>query len=518
MTSTGKITSDAINHEFGEIRIDPSGAVPLWVDGKAATTSQTMASIQPANGELLAERCWASRDDVSAAVSAAARAAPAWRAMGMLERGERLQELSRRIAARVDDLALIDALDTGSPLRAMRAGALKGAQQLGLNGACGIELHGRTIPASPSGWHLTKLEPFGVVGAISAYNHPTLFACQKMGPALVAGNTVVLKPSEQASISAVAIAALSGDLLPPGVLNVVPGDRNAGESLVSSPLVPRISFTGGVPSGLAVQRTAISSGRIKHVTLELGGKNPMIVFADVDPAAAATAAVKGMNFTRVQGQSCGSTSRLLLHRAIADEVVDLIIKHVEAIRLGVPDDPDTEMGSLVSIEHQRRVLTMIERAAADGATIATGGGVPDAELGLADGAFVVPTVLTNVEPDSYIAQTEVFGPVLSILVWDDLDTALDVANSVDFGLTASVWCNDINAALTTADRLDAGYVWINDVETRYSGVPFGGWKQSGIGSEQALLQEIETYTRSKSINIAVNSAATAPLHREARSH
>ncbi len=423
----------------------------------------------------------------------------------MVERGERIQELARRIAARIDDLALIDALDTGSPLGAMRASGAKGAQQLGLNGAVGIELHGSTIPATATGWHLTKHEPFGVVGAIAAYNHPTLFTCQKIGAALVAGNTVVLKPSEQASISAVAIAALSADLLPPGVLNVVPGGRDAGEALVAHPAVERIAFTGSVPSGLAVQRTAMASGRIKHVTLELGGKNPMLVLADVDTDVAAAAVVKGMNFTRVQGQSCGSTSRVLLHESIADHVVERVVRTVEALRLGLPDDPSTQMGSLVSREHQQRVLGMIDRAVADGATVVSGGGQPDRSLGLDDGAFVAPTVLTDVRSDSHIAQTEVFGPVLSVLRWTDLDEAIAVANSVEYGLTASVWTSDIDAALSTADRLDAGYVWINDVETRFSGVPFGGWKQSGIGTEQALLHEIESYTRVKSINIAVGA-------------
>jgi acyl-CoA reductase-like NAD-dependent aldehyde dehydrogenase len=488
--------------DLGALVVDGGGSVPLWIGGEGIAGSSTVDDRSPATGEPLAVVSQADGGDIDRAVASARAAAAGWRGLGLPERAARVAELARRLEARLDAFALVDALDTGSLVAPMRAGAGKGAAQLRGNAGVGIELQGRTIPASSSGWHLTKREPFGVVGAISAFNHPTLFACQRIGPPLVAGNTVVLKPSEQAPISAVALAALSADLLPPGVLNVVPGGASAGAALVGHPDVLRIAFTGSVSTGLAVQQAAAASGVVKHVTLELGGKNPLLVLADVDPRVAAAVAVKGMNFTRVQGQSCGSTSRLLVHSSLHDAVVEEVVRLVEAIRIGMPEDSEAEMGSLVSHEHRDRVVRSVEQSVAEGGVLLTGGG-PPVDAGLAGGAFMAPTVVDGVDPTMTIARHELFGPVLSVLGWDDLDEAVEIANAVPYGLTASIWTNDLTLALTTADRLDAGYVWINDIETRYTGVPFGGWKQSGIGSEQAMVHELESYTRVKAINIGL---------------
>ena len=488
--------------DLGALVVDGDGTVPLWINGAAAAASATVEDHSPATGERLAMVAQADTADVDRAVHAAVAAGPGGRGLGLPERAARVAELARRLEANLDGFALLDALDTGSLVGPMRAGAGKGATQLRGNAGVAIELQGRTIPASATGWHLTKREPYGVVGAISAYNHPTLFACQRIGPPLVAGNTVVLKPSEQAPISAVALAALSADLLPPGVLNVVPGGAAVGAAIVGHPAVPRIAFTGSVSTGLAVQEAAARSQTIKHVTLELGGKNPLLILADVDPTVAATVAVKGMNFTRVQGQSCGSTSRLLVHSSLHDAVVDELVRLVEGIIIGLPDDGDAEMGSLVSHEHRDRLIRFVAQSVDEGGTLLTGGRTP-ADERLASGAFMTPTVVDGVDQSMTIAQQELFGPVLSVLEWDDLDEAVAVANAVPYGLTASIWTNDLTTALTTADRLEAGYVWINDIETRYTGVPFGGWKQSGIGSEQAMVHELESYTRLKAINIGL---------------
>jgi acyl-CoA reductase-like NAD-dependent aldehyde dehydrogenase len=488
--------------DLGALVVDGDGQIPLWIDGQPADGSSTIEDRSPATCERLATVAHAGPADIDRAIDAAQAASAGWRGLGLPERAARVAELARRLEAHLDAFALVDALDTGSLVAPMRAGAAKGAAQLRGIAGVGIELQGRTIPASATGWHLTKREPYGVVGAIAAYNHPTLFSCQRIGPPLVAGNTVVLKPSEQASISAVALAALSADLLPPGVLNVVPGGADAGAALVGHPAVPRLAFTGSVTTGLAVQESAARSGTIKHVTLELGGKNPLLVLPDVDAATAAAVAVKGMNFTRVQGQSCGSTSRLLVHASLHDAVVEEVVRLVERIRIGLPDDGDAEMGSLVSHAHRDRVIGAVDRSIDEGGALVTGGRPPDSAA-LAAGAFLTPTVVDGVDSSMSIAQQELFGPVLSVIEWADLDEAIDVANSVPYGLTASIWTNDITTALTTADRLDAGYVWINDIETRYTGVPFGGWKQSGIGSEQAMVHELEGYTRIKAINIGL---------------
>jgi betaine-aldehyde dehydrogenase len=474
-----------------------------WIGGRfVAGTGPEVDDRAPATGELLTRVQLASGHDVAAAVSAAREAQPAWAALSIRERAERMEELADRLLAHADRFGRLDSRDTGSPLTPMTNGTRKGALYLKQLAGTALELQGRTIPASAAGWHLTRPAPWGVVGAITAYNHPTLYSCQKAGPALIAGNTIVIKPSEQAPLSTLAFAALTEDLLPPGVLNVVPGHAEAGAALVGHPDVPRITFTGSVASGQAVQRTVADSGRVKSVTLELGGKNPIVVFEDADPVEAATAAVRGMNFMRVQGQSCGSTSRLIVHRDVREAVTAEILAQVARIAIGLPEVDGTQMGSLISPEHRDRVLGFVEVGRADGGELLAGGGPPKAAE-LANGAYVLPTVFGGVRPDHRLAREEVFGPVLAVMEFAGEAEAIALANGTDYGLTASVWTRDIDRALRAADAIEAGYVWVNDVETRYTGVPFGGWKQSGVGTEQSLVDDLVQFTRTKSVNIAV---------------
>jgi betaine-aldehyde dehydrogenase len=474
-----------------------------WIDGGVRDAAgPEVDDHEPATGRPLARVQLAAAADVGAAVDAARRAGPEWARLSIRERAERMEALADRLIASADRFGRLDCRDTGSPLTPMTMGARKGALYLKQLAGAALELQGRTIPASATGWHLTRRAPWGVVGAITAYNHPTLYSCQKAGPALIAGNTIVIKPSEQAPLSTLLFASLTEDLLPPGVLNVVPGRAEAGAALVTHPDVARVAFTGSVATGLRIQSAVADSGRIKSVQLELGGKNPIVVFADADVDQAADATVRGMNFMRVQGQSCGSTSRLIVHRELRDAVSEAIVARVEKIRIGLPEAEGTQMGSLISPEHRDRVLGYVDTGLTDGAELLTGGGAPD-DPELAGGAYVVPTVFASVKPGHRLAQEEVYGPVLSILTFDTDDEAIALANDSEYGLTASVWTRDIDRALRAADAIEAGYVWVNDVETRYTGVPFGGWKQSGIGTEQSLLDDLEQSTRVKSVNVAV---------------
>lgn len=465
-----------------------------------AKSGRTRPVYAPASGQELGAVVVSAAEDVAAAYAAATSAAPAWRSLGVAGRQAALLAWAAEIRARLDEVARVDAIDSGTPIRTMRAGATKGLEYIEYYANLASELHGETIPATPHGLHYTVREPFGVVAVIIPFNHPAYFAMSKTAPALAAGNTVVLKPAEQTPLSAGIIAEAAQKALPPGVFNVVQGDAAVGQALVSQPGVHRIHFTGGVKTGLAVQAGAAASGWIKHVTLELGGKNPLIVFPDADPQKAAHAAVVGMNFTRNQGQSCGSTSRLFVHRSIADEVVKRACELAAEIRLGMPEREDTQMGSLVSREHQQRVLGYVERGRAEGARLRLGGHAGDGEF--AAGAFVVPTIFDQVRPDMTIAREEIFGPVLSVLEWTDEDEMFRLVNDTEYGLTAAIYTNDVSTAIRAAARVESGYVWINGVETRWRGVPFGGYKNSGIGAEHSFA-ELESYTRTKAVNVVM---------------
>lgn len=486
--------------------------VPMWIDGRAAASADGDAAMRddvcPSTGAVLARVHQASAADVDRAVSAAARSQPAWAAMGVHERAARLAEWGRRVAEAAPRLGLLDARDGGTAVSSMAASAAKGGKFLQTIAGVAPELHGRTIPATPAGLHFTEPAPWGVVGAVCAYNHPTLFTCMKAAPALVAGNSVVLKPAEQTPLSPLVIASLAADLLPAGVLNVVPGGAAAGEALVGHPDVPRVSFTGSLRTGLAVQARAGASGVLKSVTLELGGKNPILIFDDVDPDTAADAVVKGSNFARVGGQSCGATSRLLIHAGLREAVLERVVESTEQIRIGMPDDPSSDMGCMVSHAHRDRILGFVDAGRADGGRLLTGG-TPPADPQLAAGAFIRPAVFDGVDHGATIARTEIFGPVLAVTSFTESADAVAMANDTPYGLTASIWSNDVNRALGAARAIDAGYVWVNDVEVRYPGLPFGGWKQSGIGKELGLVDDILSHTRSKAVSIAITPAVTS---------
>lgn len=478
----------------------PAPTLASFIGGRAQPAGgPTFAVRDPATGALLATVEEAGADGVARAVDAGRAAFDGWRRTPARDRAALVQELARRVKARTDELALLDTLDTGNPLTAMIPDVAKGVRLMGDAAGVALELKGTTYPLP--GLHYTTREPWGVVGRMVTFNHPVMFTCARLATALVAGNCVVIKPSELAPLGALAIGELTAGLLPDGVVSVVAGGPTTGEALVRHPDVLRLTFTGSTATALRIQAAAAASGRIKTLTFELGGKNPIVVFPDVDVDEVAAAIVRGMNFTRVQGQSCGSTSRLVIHRSIADAVLTRVAERAARIRVGLPRDPATEMGTLITPAARDRCLALVDRAVAGGARVLTGGQVPDAPE-LAGGAFLEPTVVDRVAPGSELADEELFGPVLSALTWEDEVEAAALANEGRYGLTAAVWSNDIDRAFRMVDRLEAGYVWVNDVETRFPAVPFGGWRDLGVGTEHGL-DEVLSMTRTRAVNLRV---------------
>lgn len=468
---------------------------------EAPTGGTTIEVVDPATGDPIARIAEAGEAGVGRAVAAGTAASAAWRAVPVRDRAALVDELGRRIAASAERLAVLDSLDTGNPLAAMKADVTKGARLLRDAAGLALEMTGKVYPLP--GLHYTQREPWGVVARMITFNHPAMFTCARLGSALVAGNCVVLKPSELAPLAPLAIAELTAGLLPDGVVSVVTGGPATGAALVRHPEVLRISFTGSTATALRIQAGAAESGRIKTLSFELGGKNPIVVFPDVDLDEVAAAIVRGMNFTRVQGQSCGSTSRLVVHESIAGAVLERVAELAGRIRIGLPTDPATEMGAMISRAARDRCFEFVDRAVAAGGRVLAGGSVPD-DPALADGFFIQPTVVDRVAPGSELAIEEVFGPVLAALTWRTEDEALELANAGRYGLTAAIWTQDIDRAFRVADRLEAGYVWVNDVETRFPAVPFGGWGDSGVGVEHGL-DEILSFTRLKAINLRVRS-------------
>jgi betaine-aldehyde dehydrogenase len=312
---------------------------------------------------------------------------------------------------------------------------------------------------------------------------------------LAAGNCVVIKGSEQAPLSSLRLGELCEGIFPAGVVNIITGDGATGAALVRHPDVHRVGFVGSVPTGRAIAREAAAN--LKRVSFELGGKNPIIIFPDADPKKAAAAAIKGMNMNR-QGQSCSSTSRVFVHGSLHKAVTEELVKQAEALPIGAPWLKENDVGPIVSERQFDRIMGFIDSAKSEGAKLLTGGGRP-AEPALHRGLFIAPTVFDEVTPAMRIGREEIFGPVMSVLTWDDYEDMLARANGLEYGLTASIVTNDLSMAMETADRIEAGYVWINS-NGRYLGAPYGGWKQSGIGEEECF-DELLSYTQIKNINM-----------------
>lgn len=472
----------------------------MYIGGEfvASQSGEWMDSVNPATAEVHGRVPAATAEDVDLAVQAAKAAQPNWAALHVFERGRLLRELAAAMRARQDDVLPLEAADTGNTIASLGGDIVLGSGYIDFISGLGMEIKGESVPASPNNIHFTMREPYGVVGRIVPFNHPFLFAGAHLAAPLMAGNGVVLKSPDQSPLSASIIGEICAEVLPPGLVNIVSGvGPVVGDAIVRHPDVPRIGFTGSVQTGMAIQRSAAEVA-VKHISLELGGKNPFIAFPDTDPEKIANAAVSGMNFAW-SGQSCGSTSRLMLHESIYDEVVERIKAQVSVIKQGDPLDPKSEMGPVNSEPHFNRILDIIESAQQEGATLVTGGSRPPGEQ-FERGFWIQPTVFGDVTMDMRVAREEVFGPVLAIFKWKNTDEVIGMANDLDLGLTAAVWTNDVNVAMNTVRKLESGLVWVNGSGRHYLGTGFYGWKNSGLGREECM-DEVLSYTQTKAVHI-----------------
>jgi betaine-aldehyde dehydrogenase len=455
-------------------------------------------TINPGTGASLGPAAQANAADVDAAVRAADAAFLKWRQVKPRARGAVMRKLAEVLHQNAEELALLDAANCGNPVGAMVRDVHDGAEYIDYFAGLASELKGDITPMGDELLNLTFREPLGVCARIVAFNHPLMFAAMKIGAPLATGNTLIIKPPPQAPLSAYRMMELMDGILPPGVLNLLSGGRECGEALTEHPRVPMVTLVGSVESGRACARSA--ANRLKRVSLELGGKNALIIYPDANIRRAVEVAVRGMNFAWC-GQSCGSTSRLFLHDAIYDEVLAGILNSIKQFKPGNPTDPATTMGAVVSKAQLEKILKYIEIGKSEGAKLEAGGAVPK-DPRLASGFFVEPTVFSGVTMDMRIAKEEIFGPVLSVLRWQDEDAMFAEVNSVDYGLTASICTTNLGTAHRAARRVEAGYVWINNAGPHYVGVPFGGYKQSGIGREESI-EELFAFSQAKNVNITL---------------
>ncbi len=479
----------------------------LFIGGQFvdAVDGSTIDVIDPHDGSLLAQVAEAGAADVDRAVAAAEQARGSWGRVAAAERGRLLLKLADAIEADAENLALIETRDTGHPIRDTRGlDVPRTAATFRYFGGMADKFLGSVIPVEPGFLDYVVNEPLGVVGQIVPWNFPLMFTSWKMGPALAAGNVVVLKPSDLTPMSSLRVAELCAEVgFPDGVVNILPGfGATAGQRIVDHAGIAKVSFTGSTNVGRGVARGAADS--LKHVHLELGGKGANIVFDDANIVAAVNGTAFGIFHN--QGQACIAASRLIIHEAVAEEFLSRFLELARSIKVGDPKDPTTEMGPLTSPLHRDRVLSYIDVARSEGGEILTGGRAPS-DPSLARGCYVEPTVVST-SHTSRVAREEVFGPFMTVHTFSTDDEALEIANSVDYGLGGGLWTSDLSRAHRTARDIRAGMVWINSYKRVNPGSPFGGIGQSGYGREMGF-EAMREYTEPKSVWVNIDAQLPA---------
>ncbi|MCE9684406.1 betaine-aldehyde dehydrogenase [Halomonas alkalisoli] len=472
----------------------------LYIDGRRveATSGEAFDVHNPYDGSLLARVQQASQADVDSAVAAARKGQRVWAAMTGMQRGRILNRAVALLRERNDEIAELETRNTGKPISETAAvDIVTGADVIEYYAGLAPAIEGSQLPLRESSFVYTRREPLGVIGAIAAWNYPIQIACWKAAPALAAGNAVVLKPSEVTPLTAMKLAEIFTEAgLPDGVFNIVQGDGRVGQMLTGHPGIDKVSFTGEVGTGKKVMAAAGGSS-LKDVTMELGGKSPLIVFADADLDRAADAAMMANFYS--SGQICTNGTRVFVHHSVKEAFEEKIVERVARIRAGDPLDPETNFGPLVSYGHQEKVLSYIELGKQEGARLLIGG-EPMAEGAFARGAWAAPTVFTDCSDEMRIVQEEIFGPVMAILAFDDDEELIRRANDTHYGLAAGVFTESLARAHRTIHRLEAGICWINTWGESPAEMPVGGYKQSGVGRENGI-ETLAHYTQTKSVQV-----------------
>ncbi len=470
----------------------------LLIDGAWTDGEKSFDTVNPATGEVLTRIAEASSADVDHAVSAARRAfddrSGPWRKMSASERGRLIWRLADLLETNIEEFAELETLDNGKPIFESRYVDMPMViDVLRYFAGWATKIQGETVNTTETAFTYTLREPVGVVGLIIPWNFPLLLASWKLGPALACGNTIVLKPAEQTSLSTLRFGELAIEAgLPAGVLNIITGGPGAGKSIVAHPGIDKIAFTGSTAVGKEIMRGAADT--LKRITLELGGKSPNIVFADSDIDSAVKGAINGIFYGK--GEVCNAGSRLFVERKVQDEFLGKLVARAKKLQPADPLHPKTRMGAIVSQEQMQTVLGYIEAGKSEGAKLIAGGTRVSVDGGR--GFFIEPTIFFDVSNDMKIAQEEIFGPVLATLSFDDIDQVVELANRNPYGLAAAVWTNDIKKAHTVSRLLKAGTVWINTYGLMDAALPFGGYKSSGFGRELGA-HAIEHYTEMKTV-------------------
>jgi acyl-CoA reductase-like NAD-dependent aldehyde dehydrogenase len=465
-----------------------------------ATGESTFTTRNPATGKVITEVAHAQQPDVDRAINAAREGLEEWRRLDARDRLRLMSRVAAQLQSRSAEFAYIECVDTGKPITDTAGDAGKAAERMEFFATMALQLHTDVVPSPASFLAYTLRQPVGVVAGITPWNFPLPFCGLKAGPALAAGNAVILKPAEEAPLSSLLFAEACQDAeLPAGVVNVLPGlGETTGRMLVDHIGVDAISFTGSTEVGREIARRA--GERLKKVVLELGGKAPMIVFADADLVAAARTAV--YMFAYNQGQVCSAGTRLLVESSVADDFLDEVVRQAQAVCVGDPLDPLTAVGAVISERQLARIESYVEAGRRDGAELLCGGVRPQL-TGFEQGWFYSPTVFANVRPEMSIAQEEIFGPVLSILRFATEAEAVALANEVIYGLTAAVWTDSGARAHRLAAAIEAGVIFVNTMnDGRGLGTPVSGWKASGVGVEGGIEGLLElTQLKSVIVNL-----------------